>query len=47
MIYAFKNRENAQALCNAANRIPGVRLMVLAVPAGWIITKAKGVNTHA
>ena len=41
---AFKNRAIAQRLCNAANALPGVRLMVAGVPAGWVVTKAKGVN---
>ena len=41
---AFKKRSAATKLCNLANSLPGVKLMVLAVPAGWVVTKAKGIN---
>lgn len=43
---AFKSRDSAQAWCNSLNRLPWFCLMVQAVPQGWIITKAKGVNNH-
>lgn len=41
---AFKKRAYAQRICNAANTLPGVRLIVLAVPQGWVVTKDKGVK---
>jgi hypothetical protein len=40
----FKKRNQAVALCNCANQFPFLNMMVKAVPGGWIITKATGLN---
>lgn len=40
----FKKRKDAQSLCNSANQFPWFNLMVQAVPGGWTLTRASGVN---
>ncbi len=43
---AFKKRAQAVRLCNFVNTLPGMRMMVVAVPAGFIVTKSKGIKEH-
>jgi len=40
----FKNRQAAMRWCNAFNTFPWFNLMVTAVPGGWTLTRASGVN---
>lgn len=43
---AFKKRSKAQRLCNYINTFKCFNYMVVEVPSGFIVTKAKGVNSH-
>ncbi len=40
----FKTFAMAQKWANEFNQFPWFNLMVQAVPGGWVITRAKGVN---